>query len=140
MILLFLFVAIQFYQPALNVNKDEVDTTGFMQMYQVPAEVKTILKTSCYDCHSNHTSYAWYDYIQPVRILVESHIKKAKEDLNFNEWGTYSDRKKERLLNSIKKQVETRKMPLPSYTFMHQKAKLDDSEIKTLISWLEGQE
>lgn len=140
MILLFLFVAIQFYQPALNVNKGQVDTTGFMQLYQVPAEVKAILQTSCYDCHSDHTSYAWYDYIQPVRTLVENHIKKAKEDLNFNEWGTYSERKKERLLNSIKKQVETKKMPLPSYTFMHKKAKLDDNQVKTLISWLEKQE
>lgn len=137
--LLFLFIAIQFYQPARNMNKEQVGTMDISQSYHIPAAVKMILQTSCYDCHSNTTNYAWYDYIQPARMIVEHHIKKAKEDLNFNEWGTYSSRKKERLLTSIKKQIETKKMPLPTYSLMHKNTRLSDEQGEIVIAWLENQ-
>ncbi|CAH0335043.1 hypothetical protein FVB9288_00663 [Flavobacterium sp. CECT 9288] len=139
-IVLFIFIAIQFYQPALNVDKGQVYTTDFTQVYKMPIEVKAMLQTSCYDCHSNNTNYVWYDYVQPARTLVENHIKNAKQDLNFNEWGTYSNRKQERLLNSIKEQIETKQMPLSSYTIMHENAKLNDEQIKVLTNWLKKQE
>lgn len=139
-IVLFIFIAIQFYQPALNVDKGQVYTTDFTQVYKMPVEVKAMFQTSCYDCHSNNTNYAWYDYVQPARALVENHIKNAKQDLNFYEWGTYSNRKQERLLNSIKEQIETKQMPLSSYTIMHNNAKLNDEQIKVLTNWLKEQE
>lgn len=139
-IVLFIFIAIQFYQPALNVDKRQVYTTDFTQFYKMPVQVKAMIQTSCYDCHSNNTNYVWYDYIQPARALVENHIKNAKEDLNFNEWGTYTNRKQERLLNSIKEQIETKQMPLSSYTMMHKNTKLNDEQIKVLTNWLKEQE
>ena len=139
-IVLFIFIAIQFYQPALNVDKGQVYTTDFTQVYKMPVEVKAMLQTSCYDCHSNNTNYVWYDYIQPARAIVENHINNAKEDLNFNEWGIYTNRKQGRLLNSIKEQIETKQMPLSSYTLMHKDAKLNNEQIKTLTNWLKEQE
>ena len=139
-IVLFIFIGIQFYQPALNVDKGQVYTTDFTQAYKMPVQVKAMFQTSCYDCHSNNANYVWYDYVQPMRALVENHIKNAKEDLNFNEWGIYSNRKQERLLNSIKEQIETKQMPLSSYTIMHKKAKLNDEQIKVLTNWLKKQE
>ena len=45
-----------------------------------------------------------------------------------------------RLLNSIKEQIETKQMPLSSYTIMHKKAKLNDEQIKVLTNWLKKQE
>ncbi|RKE78632.1 MULTISPECIES: heme-binding domain-containing protein [unclassified Chryseobacterium] len=136
---LFLFIAIQLYQPAFNIDKGNAATKDFIRVYKMPAEVQTLFRNSCYDCHSNNTDYVWYDYIQPVRSVVESHIKEAKNDLNFNEWETYSNRKQERLLNSIKEQIVNRQMPLSSYTLMHRKAKLSDDEIKTMTEWLKEQ-
>ena len=138
-IVLFIFIAIQFYQPALNIDKGQVYTSDFTQVYKMPVEVKAMFQNSCYDCHSNNTNYVWYDYVQPVRTLVEKHIKNAKEDLNFNEWGTYSNRKQERLLNSSKEQIETKQMPLSSFTMMHQNAKLNDEQIKVLTNCLKEQ-
>ncbi len=138
--MLFIFIAIQFYQPAPNVDKGQVYPADFTQLNKMPVEIKAMFQTSCYDCHSNNTNYVWYDYVQPARILAENHIKKAKEDLNFNEWGTYSNRKQERLLNSIKEQIKTKQMPLSSYTLMHNNAKLNDVQIKVLTNWLEQQE
>lgn len=136
---LFLFIAIQLYQPAFTIDKGNAATKDFIRVYKMPAEVQTLFRNSCYDCHSNNTDYVWYDYIQPVRSVVESHIKEAKNDLNFNEWETYSNRKQERLLNSIKEQIVNRQMPLSSYTLMHRKAKLSDDEIKTMTEWLKEQ-
>ncbi|MDQ1803658.1 heme-binding domain-containing protein [Chryseobacterium sp. CKR4-1] len=140
-IMLLVFIAVQFYQPARNADKGQVYKTDFIKTHKtMPVEVKTLLQTSCYDCHSNNTNYQWYDYIQPARSLVDKHIKDAKEDLNFNEWATYSGRKQERLINSIKKQIETKKMPMSSYTLMHKDAKLNDRQIKLITDWLEKQE
>lgn len=139
-IVLFIFIAVQFYQPALNVNKGQVYATDFTQVYKMPVEVKTLLQTACYDCHSNNTDYVWYDYVQPVRALVENHIKNAKKDLNFNVWGSYSERKQERLLNSIIEQIKTKKMPLSSYRFMHKNAAINDEQIKVLTNWLKEHE
>ncbi len=138
--LLFLFVAVQFYQPARNSNKEQDVTMDIAQSYNTPADVKRILHISCYDCHSNNTNYVWYNYIQPVRMIVESHIKKARKDLDFSEWRTYSNRKKERLLTSIKKQIETKAMPLPSYTLMHRNARLNEVQATILIGWIKSQD
>ena len=137
---LIIFLLMQLYQPARNESFEQDITANFTKVYNVPKNVEAILRTSCYDCHSNNTNYVWYDYVQPMRALVENHIKNAKEDLNFNEWGTYSNRKQERLLNSIKEQIETKQMPLSSYTIMHKKAKLNDEQIKVLTNWLKKQE
>ncbi|WP_079243785.1 heme-binding domain-containing protein [Chryseobacterium indologenes] len=134
-----LFIAIQLYQPAFNMDKGKAVTKDFTRVYKMPAEVQTLFRNSCYDCHSNNTDYVWYDYIQPARLLVENHIKEAKNDLNFSEWETYSNRKQERLLNSIKEQIINRQMPLSSYTLMHRKAKLSDNEIKIMTEWLKEQ-
>lgn len=139
--LLLVFIAVQFYQPSPNADKGQVYTTDFTQTYpEMPDEVKTAIRTSCYDCHSNNTNYEWYDYIQPARSLVEKHIKDGKENLNFSEWDTYSERKQKRLITSIKKQIETKKMPMSSYTLMHKDAQLNDHQIKTLAQWLKKQE
>lgn len=139
-LLLFIFIAIQFYQPALNVDKGQVYTTDFTQSYKIPLEVKALLQNSCYDCHSNNTNYVWYDYVQPIRLMVEKHIQNGKQHLNFNEWDTYSNRKQKRLLNSIKEQIETKQMPLLSYTLIHRNAALSDTQVKVLSDWLKMKE
>jgi|SRR5690625_2858919 len=137
--LLGLFIAFQFYQPARNIDDGQDYTTDFQKIYQPQKEIGQILQTSCYNCHSNNTQYEWFDYIQPGRLLVEDHIKNAKNDLNFNEWGDYSDRKQERLLRSIKTQIEENKMPPPSYTWLHPESQLNEGQIQKIINWIEKQ-
>lgn len=138
LILLVCFVLLQFYQPARNKNSVQDLSKDFITLYNVPDSIKNILHTSCYDCHSNNTNYLWYDYIQPGRMLVESHIRKGKKELNFNEWGDYSNRKQQSKLESIGKQVQQGEMPLKSYTMLQTSAKLGASEKMLLLSWLKG--
>ena len=83
--LLICFVLLQFYQPARNKSSGQDLSKDFVTVNNAPDSIQQILHTSCYDCHSNNTNYLWYDYIQPGRMLVESHISKGKKELNFNE-------------------------------------------------------
>ncbi len=131
-----IFILIQFYQPARNSNKGQVSTVGFNTVYKVPVDVQNILQTSCYDCHSKNTNYKWYDFVQPARLLVEMHIKEAKENVNFDEWANYSTRKQENKLDRIVKQIKAGEMPLPSYTIIHTDAKLTAVQKEIIINWV----
>jgi hypothetical protein len=130
-------ILLQFYQPARNIDNGQTSTIiHFTKIYNAPQSVQSILQNSCYDCHSNNTNYRWYDYIQPARTLVESHIKNAKNELNFSEWGNYSNRKQQTKIDRIIKQIKTKQMPLMSYILLHQNAILNETDKKTLIDFL----
>lgn len=133
---LVLFLVVQLYQPARNLAYEQDLTANFTKVYTVPENVKTILRTSCYDCHSNNTNYPWYSYIQPVRMIMDSHIKKGKKNLNFNEWGNYSSRKKRNKLDRIVKQIKSDEMPLASYTLIHKNAILTPTQKEEVMNWI----
>lgn len=135
-IVLIIFLLMQFYQPARNEDIEQDLTANFTKVYNVPKNVEAILRTSCYDCHSNNTNYPWYSNIQPARFLMESHIKKGKENLNFNEWGNYSSRKKRNKLDRIVKQIKSNEMPLASYTLMHKNVTLSATQKKEVLHWV----
>ena len=124
-------IVIQFFPITLN-ESDTVPQSDFMVVNQVPATIKNRLQVSCYDCHSNNTDYPWYSKIQPSAWYLEDHIQEGKDELNFNEWAEYSDRRKNSKLRSIISQIEEDKMPLDSYTLIHRDAILSDED-KTLI-------
>ncbi len=111
LVLLVALIAIQFYQPARNSGNTSLSKT-FDKQYSVPHSMATILQQSCYDCHSNKTTYPWYANLQPIRFFMDGHIKEAKQELNFDEWSSYSGRKQASKLNRIVKQVENGDMPL----------------------------
>lgn len=131
-----IFLLMQFYQPARNKSYEQELSLSFTKSYVVPQNIESILRISCYDCHSNNTNYQWYDLIQPARIIVEIHIKYAKENLNFDEWGSYSKRKQESKLGRIAKQLKANEMPLPSYILFHKNANLSIAQKKELMDWI----
>ncbi|MGW8314137.1 MAG: heme-binding domain-containing protein [Bacteroidales bacterium] len=130
-------VGIQFIPISRNMSKD-VPSTDFILTFQPTENVANILKTSCYDCHSNNTDYPWYSHIQPVGLLLENDISDGKENLNLSEFGTYSARKQISKLTMMMNQIEDKKMPLPAYTFMHHNAKLSMEDKKAITGFLES--
>lgn len=126
---------IQFFTVTLN-ESDIVSQSDFMIVNQVPATIKNRLQVSCYDCHSNNTDYPWYSNIQPSAWYLEDHIQEGKDELNFNEWATYSDRRKNSKLRSIIGQIEEDKMPLDSYTLIHRDAILSDEDKRVIIDYM----
>lgn len=131
LVLVVCFVGIQFMPTELN-QSNIVPKTDFLLVNNTPKNISTLLQTSCYDCHSNNTSYPWYNKIQPITWFLENHIADGKEELNFNNWDTYSTRRKNSKLKSIINQIKNNEMPLSSYTLIHKNAKLSTSE-KTLV-------
>ena len=107
-----------------------------MLVNNVPATVEKSLRVSCYDCHSNNTDYPWYSKIQPFAWYLEHHIKEGKAELNFNEWGNLSDRRKNSKLRSIINQIEDGEMPLDSYTLIHRDAILSEANKSAVIEYM----
>lgn len=134
-VLLVGFVVIQFFPTSRN-QSDTIPKSDFMVVNDVPERLEGIIKTSCYDCHSNNTEYPWYNKIQPVAWLLEDHVKQGKEELNFNDWANYSSRRKNSKLKSIISQIEDDEMPLFSYTLVHKDAKLSESDKKAVLDWM----
>jgi hypothetical protein len=135
-VLLVLFIGIQFIDVKKNISSNQ-SANAIGNFYAIPANVQSILKTSCYDCHSNNTFYPWYSNIQPVKWWLSDHVNSGKRHLNFDEFNTYSREKKLKKLNEIVETVKEGEMPLISYTAIHQKAKLsltDQSEIEKWVN------
>ena len=113
---------------------------SFEKTEKVPANVAAILKVSCYDCHSNNTRYPWYSVLQPGAWFMAQHIKKGKEELNFDEFNNYSKRRKKAKIKSIISQIEKDEMPLKSYRMMHGNARLSADEKKELLDFFRDNE
>ncbi|PHQ61794.1 MAG: hypothetical protein COC08_03560 [Maribacter sp.] len=135
--LVVVFIGIQFIPKNYN-ESSEVLTTDFMTTFNVPKNIDTQLKVSCYDCHSNNTHYPWYNKIQPIAWFMEDHIDEGKEELNFSEFGGYSKRRQKSKLKSIMSQIRDDEMPLWNYTLIHRDAKLSEKEKEILENWIEN--
>jgi len=132
--LLAMFIIIQFIQPARN-NNGQVLPTDISKQCSLPQNVQAVLKTSCYDCHSNKTHYPWYSYIQPVRWILDRHINEGKENLNFSEFGAYSARRQLSKLKAIENSIHDNTMPLSSYTLIHKNARLTPDDNVLIMDW-----
>lgn len=135
-ILILGFIILQFFQPEKNLGERDVPEDLFNTV-SVDKDVRDILETSCYDCHSNFTNYPWYSNISPVSIFLNKHIVNGKKELNFSEWGNYSDRDKISRLVDIYEAIESGIMPLQSYLIIHKDAALDDEAIDKVLTWTE---
>lgn len=132
--LLAIFVIIQFIRPEKN-QSEGISPNDISTKYAVPASVQTVLKRSCFDCHSNHTEYPWYDNIQPVSWWLANHIEEGKAELNFSEFTTYPPKKARHKLEEVAEAVTDGWMPLSSYLRIHQDAKLKPEEAKLIADW-----
>jgi Haem-binding domain len=134
--LLIVFVVIQFFHPEKNIyTGSDAAKNHISKVMPVNDEVGKILKTSCYDCHSNNTVYPWYASVQPVAWWLNHHIEEGKGEINFDEFASYSLRRQYKKLEEINEQVKENEMPLSSYTLIHKDAVLNKEQKLTLSSW-----
>lgn len=134
LILLFVFIAIQFIRPAKNKSEGE-SPNHISTLYPVPADVKSVLTTSCNDCHTNNTVYPWYANIQPVAWWLNDHIVDGKKHLNLSEFASYSLRKQYHKLEEVHEMVTDGIMPLDTYLWLHHDAELSEAQKRTLTDW-----
>lgn len=133
-ILVGLLLVIQIFQT----NKNEGEAFGendILHAVETPENIKNILVTSCYDCHSDFTNHMWYEKIQPFGWWIHHHIDDGKRHLNFSQFNTYKDKKKAHKLEELSEMVSSGEMPMTSYTLIHGNAKLTAEQQKALIDW-----
>jgi hypothetical protein len=103
---------------------------------QAPPEVKQILKSSCYNCHSNETKLAWFDYPVPAYWIVRSHVLDARHHINFSEIGKLPAAQQKAALYEGIFQVSRGAMPIPAYVAFHPDAKISDQDVTVLKNYL----
>jgi hypothetical protein len=136
-ILAIIFIGIQFVRP--DKNAGTVDPAKEISAaVPVPAEVDTMLRESCYDCHSNVTRYPWYAEVMPAGWLLADHVDEGKGQLNFSEFAAGSLRRQYHKLEEISEQINEGEMPLKSYLIMHGGAELTGDKKDVLNRWVEA--
>jgi len=98
-----------------------------------PAEVKTILQKSCYDCHSHETKWPWYSYVAPMSWLVAHDVKDGRAHLNFSDWAPLKNIVY--IHQEMAAEVAEGKMPLKAYLLAHPEAAVTPAELAILKDW-----
>lgn len=103
--------SLQADQPATVMPQDKFPP-GF------PADVVSILESSCVDCH-----------------ISEASNVKAKGKLNFSKWEDMSDAKKVGKLETISEVVNKGDMPPARYLEKNPGAALSQAQKQTIVEW-----
>jgi mono/diheme cytochrome c family protein len=130
-ILAIAFLGIQFARPELARPPVTADL-------QAPPEVKQILKTSCYSCHSNETRLSWFDQPAPAYWLVVRDVTEARKHLNFSEVGNLPAPQQQAILFEAVSQIELGAMPLPSYRRVHPGSLVTPEQLNVLKTYLQA--
>jgi hypothetical protein len=137
--ILIIILLSQFIRPPHN-DGDASTPSDITHMVAVPDTVMGILKTACYDCHSNHTNYPWYSKITPVNWWLNNHINEGKRHFNFSNFITGTHKRMIKKMEEVGETVEKHEMPLNSYTWIHKDARLNDAQQKLIIDWAKDAE
>jgi hypothetical protein len=125
----------------IPTNLPEVSTVNADDLLannsSIPTNIEAMLRSSCYDCHSNETVYPWYSYVAPVSFLVSRDTREGRKHLNFSDWQSLSKPDKAEALDELAEEVEGGDMPMKIYPITHADAKLSDEDRKAIITWAE---
>jgi len=120
--LIALFVVIQF----VPYGRDRTSVAAANPFQWSSPTAEAIAKASCYDCHSNETTWWWAVKIAPFSWLAEHDVRRAREIANFSDWnGVLTTEGLRHAING--------NMPPLQYTLLHPQAKLSDAEKQTLV-------
>ena len=104
-----------------------------------PEEVRAILQAKCYDCHSNQSDWPWYSYVAPISWWIANHVEEGRREVNYSEWGKYSERRKEEKIEETYDEILDDLMPIKSYRITHPDSKVTEEEFIIIEKWLDGE-
>jgi len=130
----FLLVAIQFISPA-KTNPKVDDSLAL----HTDSKVQSVLKRSCYDCHSFETKWPSYADVAPLSWVIVSHVDDGRNAMNFSKWSEIDSDTKTKRLKRIIQTTSNGMMPLLNYLTLHEDAKLSSDDKKILREWADSQ-
>lgn len=122
---------------SLQLVRPALENPPVIAELNVPAEVKQIFSTSCYNCHSNETRLSWFDEIVPAYWLVVNDVKNARRHLNFSEMQSVQGSAQQDLLFEIANQIQAGVMPPRSYSLLHPESKVTAEKLQLLKNYLD---
>jgi hypothetical protein len=121
------------YNQSHSPSQDHVS-----QFYPTSKTVEQILVRACNDCHSDSTTYPSYALFQPLRWWIDEHVEEGRHHLNFDAFGQYPPYRQFHKIEEVIETVEEGEMPLKSYTYMHENARLNETQKMEIRLWAEG--
>lgn len=101
---------------------------------KAPHQIMSVLKSSCYNCHSNEVEWPWYSNVAPFSWMIGKHVKNGRAWLNFSIWEKYTAEEKKKKLKGIFRTAYA-SMPLQSYLWMHEEANLTKEQRSMIREW-----
>jgi hypothetical protein len=105
---------------------------------KAPVEVMSILRRSCYDCHSNETVWPWYSYVAPMSWLISDDVQVGRKHMNFSEWNSYSVKEQRHTRKECGEEIEEGEMPLWFYVPLHPNSEMLPKDVETILAWSKG--
>jgi hypothetical protein len=137
LLIVIILVVIQFVQPTKNISEG-ISDSDISKVYEMPAELHSMLMKKCYDCHSNNTRYPWYFNVQPIGWWLAAHVHEGKEHLDFSAFKNYTPSRAAHKLEELGEVTEERSMPIKAYTMFHEGTELTDADEKAIMTWLDS--
>jgi len=109
-----------------------------VQSAEMPGDVESIMRESCFDCHSNETKWPWYSRIAPGSFLITYDVNEGRKHLNFSDFSGMDSFDSSDVADELIEVLEEGKMPVPQYLILHPSASLSDSETEILLNWAES--
>jgi len=122
------FIAIQLVPVSRTNPPVEGDFRG-------SAEVVSVLRRACYDCHSNETVWPWYSRVAPVSWVIAHDVTEGRAELNFSTWDQLSTEKQAKAMKESWKEVAEGEMPTWYYVVLHPEARLSANDQSVLQAW-----
>ena len=122
------FIAIQL----VPVNRTNPPVQGD---FRGSAEVVSVLRRACYDCHSNETVWPWYSRVAPVSWVIAHDVTEGRAELNFSTWDQLSTEKQAKAMKESWKEVAEGEMPTWYYVVLHPEARLSANDQSVLQAW-----
>ncbi|MDQ1374658.1 MAG: hypothetical protein QOJ09_1996 [Actinomycetota bacterium] len=91
-----------------------------------------IARQSCYECHSNETTWPVYAYVAPMSWLARHDVDGGRDKLNFSTWSAETD------LHNATDVIRGGSMPPLQYTLIHPAAKLTAEEKRVLVAAIQA--
>jgi len=136
LILVAVVVVAQFFQPDRTVQANDPEH-DLITVTQPVAEVRELLHSACYDCHSDRTTYPWYSYITPLNFWMQDHIDEGRAEFDMSSWGRRRAKWQRHKAEESVEMINEGEMPLPSYTWVHGEARLNTAQRSALAAFFE---
>ena len=111
-------VAVSHINPPVTYNRIQWDSP----------ETEQLMRTACYDCHSNETVWPWYSYVAPMAFLVANDVEEGRARLNL------STGRGEMEAGELIEKIRSGEMPPAIYLVMHPDANLSADQKAALIA------